>query len=59
MGMKNIENKKYIGYTISRQTKKCVHSNAATAREIRTLGLLLRLRRINPIMEKCFSLEYF
>lgn len=28
MGMKNIKNKKYIGYTISR---KCVHSNAATA----------------------------
>lgn len=56
MGMKNIKNKKYIGYTISR---KCVHRNVVKAREIRTLGLLLRLRKINLIMEKCFPLKYF
>lgn len=59
MRKKNIEHKKYIGYTISRQTKKCVHRNVAKALEFVSLGLLLRLRKINPIMEKCFPLKYF
>ncbi len=44
MGMKNIENKKYIGYNDSRQTKKCVHSNAVKALEIRPLGLFSKYR---------------
>ena len=38
--IKNIENEKYIGYNASRQTKKCVHSDAAKVPEIRTSGLL-------------------
>lgn len=43
--MEHIENKKYIGYNVSRQTKECVHSNAVKALEIRTLGLFPKYRR--------------
>lgn len=45
MGMKNIENKKYIGYNTSRQTKKYVHSNAGKALKVQTSGLFLVLAR--------------
>ena len=45
--MEHIENKKYIGYNVSRQTKECVHSNAAKAPEAQTPGLFFRFGEVD------------